>query len=184
MISFYAFPDHREAASWNLARDELGYVPTHNLDAHHCEFYVDGTHGQTFAHAGSYSNTLQFYFHVDRESLVEGKDGHILNLAAYVREPEGDYLVKAKGDKLSLGLAVHMPLQVPYSGEVIEFAFCLDVKRADGSIDRLWLKNGVHNFTIGDIRNFTIWGTSLGAGHEYYVAEDSPLFNQKKACRR
>src|SRR5262249_27174256 len=139
-----------------------------------CEFYVDGTIGQTFAHNGAYNNTLQFSFHVDRDSLVEARDGHILNLAGYVREPEGDYLVKAKDDRLLLCLAVQIPLQLPYS-EVTEFAFFLDVKRVDGSIDRLWLKNGVHNFTIGDIRNFTIPGTSLGTGNEYYLAENSPL---------
>lgn len=187
MISFHAFSDGGEAASsvfhWDSARDKLGYVPIRNCDVNYCEFYVDGTFGYTFAHAGAYKDILNFYFHVNRESLVEGQHGRILNLAAYVREPEGDCLVRANHDKLPLGLAVQVPFQVPYS-EVTGFAFFLDIERADGSIDRLWLKNGDRNFTIGDIRNYTVRGRSLGAGSEYYVAEASPLFNQKKACRR
>ena len=186
MISSYAFVGTEAEFSvfrWDFARDALNYAPTRNLDANYCEFYVDGTLGQTFAHTGAYNNRLTFYFYVDWGSLVEGQHGQILNLAAYVREPECDCLVKAKDDKLPLCLAVQVPGQVPYS-EVARFAFFLDVKRADGSIDRLWLKNGDRDFSIDDIRNYTIWGRDLGAGREYYVAEDSPLFNQKKACRR
>jgi hypothetical protein len=187
MISFHAFQSFSDAElsifRWDSAQDKLGYVPTRNLDANHCESYVDGTLGRAYAHNGASNDTLTFYFHVNRASLVEEQHGQILNLAAYVREPEGDYLVKATDDIVSLCLAVQVPDRVPYS-EVIGFAFFLDTKNADGSIDRLWLKNSDRNFTIDDIRKHRITGNSLGSGSEYYVAEHSPLFNQKRACRR
>jgi hypothetical protein len=165
--------------SWSLARDKFGYIPSRNLEANHCEFFIDGTFGRTFAHGQAYSDTLEFYFQVDLESLVEDQHGQILNLAAYVLEQEGAHIVKAKDNKLPI-------CPTGRCGKLTaEFAFFLDVRRGDRSVDRLWLKNGNRNFTIpDDIASYIIWGRGLGAGSEYYIAADSPLFNQKKACRR
>lgn len=194
MISFHAFSDREEAAAmvfrWDFAQEQLGYKLTHNWDANHCEFYVDGTLGEHWYNQGYYQHTLKFYFYIDRESLIERQHGQILNLAAYVSEPEAECLVKAKDDIVSLCLAgrfagdfvVHRDQEPPT--EITGFAFFLDVKRADASIDRLWLKNGDCNFTIADIQNYRVGGRSLGRGNEFYVSETSPLFNQKKACQR
>jgi hypothetical protein len=187
MIPSYAFPDQGEAASlvipWNAAHDSLGYVPASNCDANHCEMWVSAITGETFAHSGAYNDTLRFSFGVDRESLVERQGGQVLTLGAYVHEPAGDSLVKAVGDELLLCVAVAVPFQVPFS-EIGEFAFFLDIKRADTRIDRVWLNHGPCNFMLADLRNHTVNDESHGASSLYHVAEASPLFNQKRACRR
>jgi hypothetical protein len=140
MVPSYAFRDQGEAASlvipWNAAHDSLGYLPASNCDANHCEMWVSAITGETFAHSGAYNDTLRFSFAVDRESLVERQGGQVLTLGAYVHEPAGDSLVKAVGDELLLCVAVAVPFQVPFS-EIGEFAFFLDIKRADERIDRV-----------------------------------------------
>lgn len=158
------------------ARDQLGYLVTNNWDANNCEYYIDGslgTHRNTSEHMGT--NDLTFYFHIDRKTLVEEQGGQILNLGAYLY-PAG--LVTAEGDEIKLQSFAE------------QYAFFLDVKRSDGCIDRLWLKNGIHNFMRKDIFDYAISGNSWSHGgmvsfycQQYYVGEDSPLFNQKKACK-
>lgn len=87
------------------------------------------------------------------------------------------------GDELLLCVAVAVPFQEPFS-EIGEFAFFLDITRADKRIDRVWLNNGPCNFMLADLRNHTVNDESHGASSLYHVAEASPLFNQKRACRR
>ena len=187
MIPSYAFADQGEAASlvisWNAAHDILGYDPASNCDANHCEMWVSAITGETFAHSGAYNDTLRFSFAVDRESLVEQQGGQVLTLGAYVHEPEGDSLVKAVGGDLLLCVAVAVPFQVPFS-EISEFAFFLDIKRADEQIDRVWLNNGPCNFALADLRDHVVHDESRGSSSLYHVAEASPLFNQTRACRR
>ena len=112
-----------------------------------------------------------------------GQGGQVLTLGAYVHEPAGDSLVKAVGDELLLWVAVAVPLQVPFS-EIGEFASFLDIKRADKRIDRVWLNNGPCNFMLADLPYHTVNDESHGASSLYHVAEASPVFNQKRACRR
>jgi hypothetical protein len=187
MIPSYAFHDQGDGAAlvipWNAAHDDLGYVPASNCDANHCEMWVREITGEAFAHSGAYNDTLRFSFAVDRESLVERQGGEVLTLGAYVHEPGDDSLVKARGDELRLCVAVAVPFQVPFS-EIGEFAFFLDIKRAGGRIDRVWLNNGPCNFVLADLRNHVVTDESRGASSLYHIADASPLFNQKRSCRR
>ena len=87
------------------------------------------------------------------------------------------------GDELLLWVAVGVSFQVPFS-EIGEFASFLDIKRANKRIDRVWLNNGPCNFMLADLCNHTVNDDSHGASSLYHVAEASPLFNQRRACRR
>jgi hypothetical protein len=117
MISFHAFSGGGEAAArvfrWNLASDQLGYTPTNNWDANNCEFYIDGTFGRTFAHDGAHNNTLNFYFHIDRESIVDSQHSEILNLAAFDSDPDSECLVKGKDNIVTLSTCRFAEFIVP-----------------------------------------------------------------------
>lgn len=176
--------------TWDeMAREQLGHVPSRNFNANHCEFHIDGTYGHSFARAGDSEDSLTFYFYINRPALAGEQGGQVRLLGAFVKyEDRGEgeertHFLWTETNELRLSVtsmhAFAMPR--PVHSELLEFAFFLDVERSDGIIDRLWLKNGEANFRGSDISNRI--GESFGPNVRYYIAESSPIFYQKQACK-
>jgi len=67
--------------------------------------------------------------------------------------------------------------------EIQSLACFLDLRRADGSIERCWLKNGTRDYTIDVIfEGQPLNHTSAGAGEVGFV-EAGMVFNQKLPSR-
>jgi hypothetical protein len=158
-----------------------------------------------WSHNSAYRTWFEAYVSTDEASLIAAQHGELLNVGAYVK-----YLGKNENTRSGEGLFLGRKIEPAYflveftidenvHGETIveerreiqQIAFFMDVKRADGKIDRLWLKNGNHDFTVAEIlkdasgNEYPESYKSLGAGMLSYVLESSasPIYNQRRACR-
>jgi hypothetical protein len=170
----------------SLSDTQLDYIPTNNWDANNCEFYIQAIQGQVYSHGSAYRHTVEFSFWIDVESLVCRQHGKVLAVAVCFFEQDGPILRLAMDNRVHVVLSQNLPYPPGSSSSLTAgFAFFLDVRRSSGLIDRLWLTNGAKSFeTESDIDPFRFVTSSHGVTTEYIVLEDSPIFNQKKACIR
>jgi hypothetical protein len=168
-----------------------------DFDANNCEFFVNAFGRGTFSHNSGFANWIEAYVSIDEASLVLGAKGSIENVGMYVKY-SGLNAASASGDGLFLGnriepayYKVRMTNSENVHGNGItqvrrrveRLAFFIDVKRANGVVDRLWLKNGAADYTVDAIFDgYPVSYQNLGAGLVTFAEGGSPIFNQKRAC--
>jgi hypothetical protein len=178
------------AAALALAPHALAQVasiqPDHEFKANNCEFFVNSL-GQENRHygGGGYDEKLVVaYLSVDTHDLVDTQGGKILQVGlrangrddvvtAYELEPS--YYVLRK----SIWLRGYNNADY----DLRWLAFFVDVQRAGGAIDRLWLTQGEGDFAWPSVfSDYPQYFLSLGSGYTQYVQDPSPIYAQKHAC--
>lgn len=179
------------------ARVKLDYeiAPGREYASNYCEFAVK-QFGVASAHNMSFSTQwLDVRLVVDRNSLEDEQSGRVLNVGAYVefeqretREgpdfPRAFFLASAEQERGRNFTLLVPPLEREGSRRAIRnFALFLDVKRANRTIERLWLADGSRNFTLREVfRNAPSITKSIGRGTIRYVGKPSVIYNQLMHC--
>lgn len=197
-VSESSIPVFSEAGA-DQHQTTLRYPVTANSDANDCEFYVDAIGKGEFSRGPVFLRWLEAYISVDEAALVARAGGAIENVGMYVQHGDvNDSTASREG--LYLGSRIepaYYRVKMTYDRnhlqgggvvavrrEIQGLAFFLDLRRADGSIQRLWLKNGTRDYTIAVVfEGQALRRTSTGAGQVGFV-EAGPVFKQKLACIR
>lgn len=177
------------AAATPLRADNTAPTVDNNFDANNCEFYVNalGYQSRHYGGGGYDERTVVTYISVNARDLVHRDGGKILRVGMLTNSR--DWLVGTEIEPAYYMLRRTLYLIKPYTETIdyrlSEFLYFIDVQRANGEIDRLWLKNGNANFswpTVVD--SFPQYRVDLGPSYDIWVKEPSPIFNQKAACVR
>ncbi|MEO5667074.1 MAG: hypothetical protein ABIR96_03355 [Bdellovibrionota bacterium] len=162
--------------------------PTHDYDANHCEFYVNSFGMGDWAHNGTSLAWIDAYLSVDALNLETRQGGRVLEVGLYTA---GNIFVGDSVDNEAGYYHVGMTFTHIVPGAkgtarpLGDFAFFVDVQRAGGDIDRLWLKGSAGNFTLPQVYDpYPRVQQSLGSGFISWVEGASPIYDQKNACRR
>ncbi len=155
------------------------------FNANNAEFYINSFGSGIWDHNRNHAKWIDSYVSVDVKSLVTNQGGEILNVGlkmgehfytgvAVANEP-GYYHVGVTYEHSRY--AAPIPLQ--------DFSYFVDVKRADGKVERLVVKNGPQDFNLLDVMgSYPVDHQYLGAGLIQWVKADSesPIYNQRRAC--
>lgn len=161
----------------------ISYSVDSNVDANNCEFFIEGFAEGSWTHSGSSSRWVEAKLRVDKKSLENHQDGEVL--AAGIYSAGTFFTGTAQGNLYTVGITFEQSPRANEARPVKDFAFFVDVKRSNGNVDRLWVKNGNRDFTMNSVfGNFPVYEQSLGSGTMFWVQGASPIFNQAKACRR
>lgn len=172
------------------------YEIDRNLNADHCEFYVNGFLDINGYYLFSWHH-IKSFISVNEEDLVAKQNGKVLNVGMLAN---GKTIIMGKKFQPAYYLIETKLLPLENNGtggyrpgpefKLKTFAYFLDVQRADGNIDRLWLKNGDEDFRWPDVFDNHAKQTvdeEIGRGSAFALRNDvkdaSPIFNQLKACK-
>jgi hypothetical protein len=163
----------------------IGYTPTANFDASHCELWVNGFGNGNFENGGFTNNWIEAYISAPRPG------DKLLNVGLFVRAAGRD-------GRVTQNIVLGSPIATSYYATgfyftstsqkvdltVRDFAFFVDVERPSGQIVRLWQSAGGHNYGMTETFALPPSGTKeLGGGEVVYANEAAQLFDQKHACR-
>jgi hypothetical protein len=204
----YAFdvwpaPDHPRCAGVVKARDLhaesdqmvqneawcLAYDVTVNADATSCELRVEGFGD---GHMGHYGIPFDWYVAYLR---VGATDGEVLNAGLWARVhdnlagtdaevfalglPLGDGLYRAGLPHLITGFQSMQAADVRLDA----FAFFVDVRRADGNVERLWISRGGANYTLADAFGAGATTEYIPYGHLDWAPAGAGVLESNRACR-
>lgn len=183
----------------------LAYQIGAEFEANHCEFYIDSFGVGSFRYLETKQKFLDIYLRVNERELVRLQGDEILSAGAALslrsftaqidddRRPFIDLLEftervtaeRVASESWQLRFAFEeqgSPLQ--FFKEIRGLAFFIDIKRnATGRIERLWVRNLGHDFTIdGIFEDRPGTEMSIGIGAIRYPEASSPIYYQKKAC--
>lgn len=172
----------------SFAQDE--YQIGHNVDANNCEFHVHDFAIEETSHSGIAAVDM-----VVTLAVTEDLDGELLATGQWVEYLDlADNLVKTKMvyghryssfTKYGLSFAMEradMDDSVGYIYQPIQFAYFIDVKRPSGVVARIWMSNKGGNFRFKDVMRGSTYTKDIPSGKAVYSNQNSPLFNQKRAC--
>jgi hypothetical protein len=163
----------------------LPYSPAADFDANHCELWVNGFGNGNFANGGFTENWLEGYVSAPRPG------GKLLNAGLLVR-------TRAKDGTSSSDIVLGNRIAADYyqtgfyylftsrnvDVTVRDFAFFVDVERADGQVVRLWQSANGHNYRTVETFALPPSGVKdLGGGRVVYANGAARVFDQKHACQ-
>jgi hypothetical protein len=162
------------------------YEPNREFDAKNCELYVN-TLAKEHRHYGGGGYDELFvaaYISVDELNLVHRQGGEILKVG--IRMNGKDDVVTRKPLEPAY-YYLHQSLWLRgYNNADYDlrfFAFFVDVKRRDGTIDRIWLKDDWQDFQWPSVFDgYPSVRKTWGPNYDDYVQAPSPIYNQKAAC--
>ncbi len=170
----------------------LGYDLAAEYDANHCEFHVDAL---GLAYEGHYGIPLRWMFAFVN---VNGVDGTVENVGLLTRFY--DEVAGADGVRFSLGRELEPGRwrvgftyeKVVYQGSMTpairaqlrDFAFFLDVRRADGTVVRLWQSRNGQNFPFDDVLSHLAPSESIPYGNVRMATADALVYGARAACAR
>ncbi len=162
----------------------IDYQPATQVDTNNCEFYVNAFGRGQWSQASVHASWLESWISVnaEQEGQVENvglwasyrdlADGSLHEVLSLGSEYEPNYwLVGLTKEENSL-----------FDRQVEALAFFLDVRRLDGSVERLWQSRSGANYTEADIFAVAGFLLSLGSGSVEYADESMGLFDAKRAC--
>lgn len=157
-------------------------------DANNCEFYVNSLGKETrhYPGGGYDEEILVVYISVNTNDLVVRQGGRIVQVGMRLngkddvtvsREMEPAYYMLRKS------LWIRGYQNNDYNLE--QLAFFVDINRKDGTSDRVWLKDSWHDFNWPEIFNdYPKTEIYTYPSMAKYVEEPSPVYNQRKACKK
>jgi hypothetical protein len=182
----------------------LPYMPSKNIKAHSCEFYVNGFgDGTEHVYAAVGGNLYEAWIRVNLNQLLNNF-AKVLNVGGFFRYTEqlSENPEPVLRETLVTGSPV--PSETGYfrvdfrynwhnmnketSRTVHNFAFFADVEDQAGAVTRFWLTHGSRDFTITEVfDNFpltNIISSGPGLRTMRYIENfsGSPLFNQRRIC--
>lgn len=193
-----ALPVFAAAGDGTFQSTTLPYTVDEEFTANTCEFYVNAFGRGAFAKASAYRRWYEAWVSVDAASLVASQDGTILNVGMFAAwhglnsdSPDGAALLLGRevepayyALRMNYDENLHGASFTAVRREVTQLAFFLDVKRASGSVVRLWLTDGWQDFTpAGIFDGYPTHFLSLGLGGVSYILGDSPIYDQKRNCQ-
>lgn len=173
------------------------------LEATHCEFYVDSLGAGEIKNLDRDSRFLDVYFRVNEKEIVELQRETVLAVGAVMKarsftaldehtKPNLEILEFV--DRVFATRVAPSSWQLRYSyeerqnpqtwlKEVGGVAFFMDVQRANGRIHRLWSRNHGDFYSLDGLF-MADPGTemSIGIGKIRFPANDSLVFQQKAQC--
>lgn len=153
----------------------------HDYDAHHCELFVNslGLEMWHYGGGGYDEHVMVSYVSVNEPELVVERVGVMLNGTDVVL---GEKIEPAYFRIRKTLYKVSRTDHVDYA--LRDFLYFADVRRADGTLDRLWLKDGARHFPWpAAYQDYPRHVVGLGSSSAAYVLEPSPVYNQRRACR-
>lgn len=181
-------------------------VAIRDSDSKYCEIYVNSLaeRHQHYGGGGYDEVILRSYLSVNERDLVEKQGGKIEKVGMLVVFDEFQRDSGAsKIDETSWVEGIRIEpayYQVDFTLDLLRgtggarenllrhirhFAYFLTVKRANGELERLWLKNGDQDFThYGVTAGIRTVSKSLGSGYELYYQEPSSIYSRKRECKR
>lgn len=181
--------------------------PHADFDARHCEFFVNSLADISFHYGGGGydEHRLRTFISVNTRDLVTIQGGKIERVGMWVNYDEfpGDpstasprYDVKDwieaheiepsyyRVDFTRFILRGFSSSAEHYRREIRGFAYFIVVRRSDGTLSRLWLKDGPVNFTYASVfHGYPVHIENQGPNSYRYVKEPSPIYNQKRSCQ-
>ncbi len=163
-------------------------VPTRQADATSCELYINTLDLEQWHYGGGgYDEQfMTLYVSVNTDELVDRLGGKILQVGmrlngvddvAAAREFEPAYYL-LRQSLWERGYETH-------DYDLHRFAVWVDVERRDGTIDRLWLKDGWHDFDWPAVFDgYPKQQEGRGSQYHQYVQNPSPVYNQRNVCTR
>jgi hypothetical protein len=160
--------------------------PDREFDATNCEFYINslGKEQRHYGGGGYDEIRIVSYLSVNAKDLVAKQGGTITQVGMRLngtddvittQELEPSYYVLRK----TLWLRGYRNEDY----DLRQLAYFIDVQRTDGMVDRLWLKDGWHDFNWPEVfDSYPQTVKYLGPNSDSYVEEPSPIYNQKKIC--
>jgi len=164
----------------------FGYLVSTNADANNCELYVD-----VFGR-GTYSVNGFSAKWIEADLRVQSPNGQVMGaglLVNYLDAASLSHTAWRLGAETSPGLwhtgftwTKSGPGNGNFSFAVVDFAFFLDVKSADGMVSRLWISANGQNYTLDE--TYATPGTieSGGSTTIEYASDMASLFDQKHVC--
>jgi hypothetical protein len=168
----------------NVFPATLGYTPTHDYDANHCELFVNGFGQGNSSVDGATTDWLEAYL------SVPAQQGKLINAAMYTRA--------AQHGSVTATITLAVPIAPDYwktgfttyqnfagvDASVSDFAFFVDVQRPSGEVDRLWQSNHGTNYAPTQVFALPPSGVAeLPTGSISYASNASYLFYQRDACQ-
>ncbi len=171
-----------------LAPIALGATPDREYDAANCEVFVNTLELEQW-HYGGGGYDEQFFkvwISVDKDGIEGRQGGKILQVG--MRLNGQDDIVSAREFEPAYYMLRQSLWERGYETRdyvLTRFAVFVDVLRADGRTDRLWLKDGWHDFNWPEVFDgYPIHRESLGSQYHQYLEGDSPVYARRNACRR
>ncbi len=159
-------------------------------DANHCEFHVDAL---GLAYEGHYGIPLRWVFAYLQINTLEGT---VVNAGQFTRY--FDLVTGAEEVRYSMGRELTPGRwrvgftyeKVVYAGSLMptidaqlrELAFFIDVRRADGTVVRLWQSRGGQNFPFSDIEAHLGSPESIPYGNVRMATADALVYDARDAC--
>ena len=164
-------------------------LPDHDYDANNCEFYVNalGFQSRHYGGGGYDERTVVTYISVNAADLVHRDGGRILRVGMLTNSR--DWLVGSEVEPAYYLIRKTLFLIKPYTETIDyrlnEFVYFIDVQRASGEVDRLWLKDGDHHFGWPSVlEGYPQYRVDMGPAYDVWAKEPSPVYNQKSLCAR
>jgi len=164
----------------------VGYDLAVEYDSTFCEFHVDSL---GIAYEGHYGMPLRWIFAWMNVGTVEGQ---VVNAGLFTRYH--DEITGADGERFSLGYQtepgfwrVGFTYEMVIPGvrvQILELAFFLDVRRADGTVVRLWQSRQGQNFPFDDVLNHLGPAESIPYGNLRMATDESLVFDTRDTCAR
>ena len=173
------------------------------LEATHCEFYVDSLGVGEIHNMDHESRFLDVYFRVNEKEISELQGETILAVGAVMKarsygavEDHGKPLLDVLDfvDRVFATRVAPSSWQLRYTfeerqrpqtwlKEVAGLAFFMDIQRGNGKIQRLWARSHGDFFPVdGLFQSDPGTEMSIGIGKIRFPANDSVVFLQKQAC--
>lgn len=166
----------------------LMYDVSTNADSTHCELRVEGF-GDGFM--GHYGIPFRWYVAYLRVGPV---DGTVLNAGMWAETTDEE--TKESVQHFALGLAIGeglyragLPYLItgyqgvkPVNVRLVQFAFFVDVRRADGRVERLWVSRNGANYTLTDAFGLGAISQSIPYGHIAWAPPEARVLESNRSC--
>lgn len=180
------------------------YTVDAELDATHCEFYVDSLGVGEIQSPDHPARFIDVYLRANEREIVDLQGDTILAVGAVVKarsftatgDRDGkalldilDFVDRIYATRVAAGswqlrytFEERIPGQV-WIKEAQGLAFFMDVQRSGARIQRLWLKNKNDFFALeGLFAADPGTETSIGIGRIRFPANEAPVYHQKTVC--
>lgn len=166
----------------------LSQTPDREFDATNCEVFINAVELEQW-HYGGGGYDEQFFklwISVDKASLEASYGGRILQVG--MRLNGQDDVVSEREFEPAYYMLRQSLWERGYETRdyfLTRFAVFVDVRRESGTVDRLWLKDGWHDFNWPEVWNgYPIHREGMGSQYHQYLEGNSPVYAQRNACRR
>ncbi len=162
------------------------YTIDREADAGNCELFINslGRQNRHYGGGGYDERLFVAYVSVDAQKLVTEQGGEILAVGMRMNGTD-DLIERNELEPAYYMLRKSLWLRGYNNADydLHRFAVFVDVRRADRSVDRLWLKDGWHDFNWPSVfADYPKHVKSMGPNYDEYVLDPSPVYGAKARC--